>query len=400
MIISIVSYKITTVPVTVTADSVQVLPPVQLLSDSKILQEVIVTEHRSEAQQLLQTQSSLSGVALDQTRGLSLGESLKSLTGMYSIQTGPTISKPVIHGLYSNRIIILNNGIRQEDQQWGTEHAPQIDQFLASRLTVIKGAASIRYGSDAIGGVILVEPKAMPTKPGVAGEVNVVGATNGGLGVASGMLEGAFARKLIGLSWRVQGTLKRSGYIRTPNYYLENTSYHENNLSGDLHYEHKNVGVEVFYSLFDSKVGLFTGAQVGSLADLYAAIARPEPLAKPGFSYDLGRPYQSVQHELLKARAYYHTPQGGTLTATFARQQNTRQEYDFVSFSGLLNPELSLKLTSQTADLVWEHRDVKTSGGRQWSGSVGVQWHHAGQRAAVPVFDSKLPKLRRGSLCH
>lgn len=342
-----------------------------LTAENVTLNEVTVTEHRSEAQQLLQTQVSLSGAALDQTRGQSLGESLKALSGLYSIQTGPSISKPVIHGLYSNRIIILNNGIRQEDQQWGTEHAPQVDQFLASRLTVIKGAASIRYGSDAIGGVILVEPKAMPEQPGIGGEVNIVGATNGGMGVASGMLEGAFTKKLPGLSWRLQGTLKRSGYSRTPNYYLENTSYHENNVSGDVHYDHGPWGAEVFYSQFNQKVGLFTGAQVGSLTDLYAAISRAEPLSKPGFSYALNRPYQDVQHDLLKIRAYLRTSQGGTLTATFARQQNTRREYDYVSFSGALNPELYLKLVTHTADLIWEHRSVKTEKGGNWSGSAG-----------------------------
>ncbi|WP_461115091.1 TonB-dependent receptor [Spirosoma jeollabukense] len=344
---------------------------VTLLSENVTLNEVTVTEHRSEAQQLLQTQVSLSGAALDQTRGQSLGESLKALAGLYSIQTGPSISKPVIHGLYSNRIIILNNGIRQEDQQWGTEHAPQVDQFLASRLTVIKGAASIRYGSDAIGGVILVEPKAMPTQPGIGGEVNVVGATNGGMGVASGMLEGAFSKRLTGLSWRLQGTIKRSGYVRTPHYFLENTSYHENNFSGDIHYDHKNWGAEVFYSQFDTKIGLFTGAQVGSLADLYAAISRPEPLAQPGFSYALNRPYQDVQHDLLKIRAYWRFKNKSTLTATFARQKNTRREYDFVSFSGALNPELYLRLITHTTDLIWEHRDIKTTNGGQWSGSVG-----------------------------
>ncbi|GAB3956051.1 TonB-dependent receptor [Spirosoma harenae] len=352
-------------------DSLLVLNPVSLKADSQTLQEIVVTEHRSEAQQLLQTQTSLSGAALDQTRGQSLGESLKALTGLYSIQTGPSISKPVIHGLYSNRIIILNNGIRQEDQQWGTEHAPQVDQFLASRLTVIKGAASIRYGSDAIGGVILVEPKAMSTQPGIRGEVNAVGASNGGLGVASGVVEGAFAKKLAGLSWRLQGTLKKSGYVRTPNYYLENTSYHEANFSGDLHYDHKNWGAEVFYSRFDTKIGLFTGAQVSSLADLYAAIQRPEPLSKPGFSYDLGRPYQDVQHDLLKIRTHLHTKKGGELTATYAWQQNQRREYDYVSFSGILTPELYLKLETQTLDLVWEHAPIKTNAGGQWSGSVG-----------------------------
>ena len=366
-----VGYKTLTQPVTVGSDSLLTLPPVLLAPDNQLLQEVIVTEHRSEAQQLLQIQTSLSGPAINATRGQSLGESLKAITGLYSIQTGPTISKPVIHGLYSNRIITLNNGIRQEDQQWGTEHAPQIDQFLASRITVIKGAASIRYGSDAIGGVILVEPKAMPIKPGIGGDVNVVGATNGGMGVASGMIEGAFGKKLTGLSWRVQGTLKRSGYVKTPNYYLENTSYHENTISGDVHYAHKRWDAEVFYSQFDTKVGLFRGAQVGSFADLYAAIARPEPIVQPGFSYSLDRPYQAVQHGLLKLRAAYRTGGGGTITATVARQQNTRREYDQLSFSRTTDPELYLKLVTHTADLVWEHRSVKNAAGGIWSGSVG-----------------------------
>ncbi len=367
-----VGYKSATVPVRVGADSITVLPTVQLVPENQTLQEVIVTEHRSEAQQLLQVQSGLSGQALNATRGQSLGESLKNITGLYSIQTGPGISKPVIHGLYSNRIITLNNGIRQEDQQWGSEHAPQIDPFVASRLTVIKGAASIRYGSDAIGGVILVEPKAMPTTPGVGGEVNLVGATNGRLGVGSAFIEGAFSKQLTGLSWRLQGTLKRAGYARTPHYYLENTSYGETNASGDVHYDHAHWGAEVYYSQFNTKIGLFTGAQVGSLADLYAAISRPEPLSQPGFSYHLDRPYQIVSHGLLKIRLYARSTRLGTLTATFARQQNQRQEYDYVSFSGALNPELYLKLVTHTADLVWEHPSKARLSGGRFSGSVGV----------------------------
>ncbi len=346
------------------------LPTVTLVSENT-LQEVQVTEHRSEAQQILQTQTQLTGQALEATRGQSLGESLKAITGLYSIQTGPSISKPVIHGLHSNRILILNNGVRQEGQQWGSEHAPEIDAFLASRLTVIKGAASIRYGSDAIGGVILVEPKAMPTKPGVGGELNAVGSSNGRMGVVSGILEQALGGKLTGLSWRLQGTLKKAGYARTPNYFLENTSYQENNVSADVHYDHKNVGAEVFYSQFDTKIGLFTGAQVGSLADLYTAISRPEPLQQPGFSYDLSRPYQAVRHDLLKFRAFVRT-QRGTLTATVARQRNNRQEYDYVSFSGALNPELSLNLVTHTADLVWEPTAKTDKNGGVFSGSVGL----------------------------
>lgn len=371
-----VGYKTLSVPVTVGTDSVILLKPVLLVPDSRTLQEVIVTEHRSEARQLLQAQTSLSGNALDATRGQSLGESLKTLPGLYSIQTGPSISKPVIHGLYSNRIVTLNNGVRQEDQQWGSEHAPQIDQFLASQLTVIKGAASIRYGSDAIGGVILVEPSALPTKPGLGGELNLVGATNGRQGTVSGTLEQALSGKLTGLSWRLQGTLKRVGYAKTPSYYLDNSSYHETDFSGAISYNRpvvngKSSGVDLFYSQFYTKVGLFTGAQVGSLADFYAAIARPEPLVQSGFSYELGRPFQQVQHDLLKLRAYVRSERWGTLTATVARQQNVRREYDLLSFSRSANPELYLQLVSQTADLVWEHAPIKLANGGRLSGSAG-----------------------------
>ena len=366
-----VGYKILSQPVTVGADSVVVLSPVQLAPDNQLLQEVVVTERRSEARQILQVQTALTGTALDATRGQSLGESLKTLPGLYSIQTGPSISKPVIHGLYSNRIITLNNGVRQEDQQWGSEHAPQIDPFLATRLTVIKGAASIRYGSDAIGGVILVEPKAMPTEFGVGGELNVVGGTNGRQGVLSGYVEQAL-KPVPGLSWRLQGTLKRVGYAKTPDYYLENSSYHENNVAGTVSYKRPKSGIEVFYSQFYTKVGLFTGAQVGSLDDFYAAIARPEPLRQPGFSYALNRPYQQVQHNLFKVRAFVRSDRWGTLTATVARQQNVRREFDVLAFSRSTNPELYLKLVTHTTDLVWEHSPVRTVAGGRFLGSVGL----------------------------
>ena len=134
--------------------------------------------------------SELKGIPLFQTAGQTLSGSLQNIPGINAIQTGPTISKPVIHGLHSNRILILNNGVRQEGQQWGTEHAPEIDPFIANRVTIIKGAASVRYGSDAISGVILVEPAILaPDKP-LEGEVNLVAGTNGQMGAGSATFAG------------------------------------------------------------------------------------------------------------------------------------------------------------------------------------------------------------------
>ena len=110
--------------------------------------------------------STLSAADLQVNAGKPLGELLKEASGVNSLQSGPTISKPIIHGLHSNRVLIINNGVRLEGQQWGSEHAPEIDPFSVARALVLKGAASLRYGSDAIGGVVLLEPHELAAEKG------------------------------------------------------------------------------------------------------------------------------------------------------------------------------------------------------------------------------------------
>ena len=85
----------------------------------------------------------------------SLGDALKEIAGVTALKTGSTIVKPVINGLYGNRVPIINNNIRMEDQQWGSEHAPSFDINAASKITVIKGASGLQYGGDAVGGLVI-----------------------------------------------------------------------------------------------------------------------------------------------------------------------------------------------------------------------------------------------------
>jgi iron complex outermembrane receptor protein len=323
---------------------------------------------------------------LDRTRGLSLGESLKQIPGVNSIQTGPSISKPMIHGLHSNRILILNNGVRQEGQQWGSEHAPEIDPFVATKLSVIKGAASIRYGSDAIGGVVLVEPKAIRTKPGVGGELNMVGMSNGQMGVGSGILEGAFGKKLSGLSWRTQGTYRRAGNFKTAQYFMENTGLQESNYSTALSYKKEHFGAELYYSQFNTTLGIFTGSASETLSDVMAAIARPKPITPSYFSYTIGRPYQTVKHDLFKANAYLKLSKLIRLDLVFARQQNVRSEYDYVPLSGRTTPELYLKIVTQTVDAIWQHKPIKNV-----TGSIGFNWITQGN---VRQYQFLIPNFR------
>ena len=123
--------------------------------------------------------------------------------------------------------------MRLEGQQWGSEHAPEIDPFMAQKLSVIKGASSLQYGSDAIGGVILVEPNHLPSTPGIGGEFNFAGYSNNAEGNFSATLEGNHA-KVPALSWRVQGTYKRGGNVRSPNYWQKNTGVEEGDFSATL----------------------------------------------------------------------------------------------------------------------------------------------------------------------
>lgn len=310
--------------------------------------------------------SILAGAQLEATRGLSLGESLKSIAGVNSLQTGPSISKPVIHGVYSNRVLIMNNGVRQEGQSWGNDHAPEIDPFIATKMTVIKGAASIRYGSDAIGGVVLLDPKEMPVKPGIGGEVNLVGMTNGRIGAASGYVEGASGGKLDGLSWRVQGTVKKAGNAKTADYYLNNTGYNENDFSAALQYDKPHYGGALYFSQFDTRIGIAQASVADNAADLQQLIARGRPLSDGDFSYSFRRPYQTVKHQLAKVSGYLNLPASlGRLEAVYAYQRDTRKEYDAnpsdnsdTSLNTDNIPDLNFQLNTATVDLIWEHRPI------------------------------------------
>ncbi len=338
-----------------------------LSEDTVHTKEVVVLGKKAEEPPLVtQTTHVLQGKELEQTRGNTLGEALKNIPGVYALQTGPSIFKPVIHGMHSNRVLILNNGVRQEGQQWGSEHAPEIDPFVATKLTVIKGPASIRYGSDAIAGVVLVDPASLPKESKIGGEVNLVAASNNHLGVASGILQGGF-NKINGLAWRLQGTYRMAGNTKTPDYYLENTGFQEKNYSLAMAYTRLRYGLEVFYSQFNTRLGIFTGASAETIQDLNAAIQRSAPITLSYFSYSIQRPYQLVQHDLFKSSGYVKFGNSSKLQITFARQANTRSEYDYVPLSGRTTPELYLHLTSHTLDIHFAHSLF-----RRLEGTLGI----------------------------
>lgn len=357
------------ISITLTADtSISILLPHHA---SQLKEVKVVSETKKELSTVANTE--MKANALFRQSGQSLGETLKNLPGLNSIQTGPTLSKPVIHGMHSNRVLILNNGVRQEGQQWGSEHAPEIDPFIANKISVVKGAGSVRYGSDAIVGVILVEPKTLSPKRTLEGEVNVVGGTNGRALGTSALLEGKLKIKLLdSINWRIQGTLKKAGNFKTADYYLKNSGATEADFSVTTNFKKQHYGGEIYYSQFHNKVGIFEGSHVGNVSDLYAAFARSKPITRSYFSYQINRTYQNINHNLFKATAYYEFKNAGKLEAVFSYQKNLREEYDIdLPYSSdpaiLALPQVSFKIKTTNLDLIY-HLKPRNN----FSGSIGV----------------------------
>lgn len=309
---------------------------------------------------------SLSGEDLERTRGGSLAEIIRSVPGVTMLQTGATITKPVIHGMYGNRILILNNGIRQEGQQWGSEHAPEIDPFVAGRITVIKGAETIRFGPNAIGGVVMVEPPPLPETPELHSELQLTASGNSRAGAFSGALSGGI-HQLPGFGWRLQGTFKRAGNFRAANYYLENTGLRELNFSAAAGYTAGKLKTELYFSRFHTGLGIFQGAHIGNLSDLKARIENGRPGTKGKFSYDIGVPRQRVSHELLKFKGEYRFADRLRFGIQYGLQLNRRGEYDIRRGNRNGVPSMNLELTTQTLDVFLEKLT-----GQNWKNTLGI----------------------------
>lgn len=286
----------------------------------------------------------LSTEVIDKAAGKSLAELLETVSGVSTLKTGSGIAKPVVHGLYGNRIAVLNNGLVQAGQQWGNDHAPEIDPNAADRITVIKGVAAIEYGGITLGSVVSVEPGPVSSDPHLHGGVNYVFQTNGQGHTLSTRLE----QNAPWAAWRLTGTLKTIGDRRAPDYFLTNTGVREANVSARLQRNWSDRwSSSLYYSLFNTEIGILRGAHIGNLTDLQNAIGRETPFfTKDDFSYNINAPRQSVQHHLWKLQTKYLIDDHRFVNLTYGGQLNRRREFD-VRRSGRSDiPALSLQLFS------------------------------------------------------
>ena len=286
--------------------------------------------------------------------GNGLAEMIEHVPGVSVRRSGPTIGKPMVHGLSGNRVLTLNQGVRQEDQQWGTEHAPSLDPLSSDAITVVKGAASVQYGADAIGGVVITEPVELPVAAGLRGEIRAMGRTNGRGGGASGLLEGGL-KGFAGFGWRVQGSGRLFGDQHAPGYVLSNTGVRDGGASVSAGWRTPRQGVQVYYSRFERELGILRTAHIGNLSDLQRAIGSGRPWYTAPFTYDIEAPRQRVRHQLGKVEARRFLSERDQLVFTYAFQLDEREEYDIRRSGRSARPALDLRLRTHTGDIVLKH---------------------------------------------
>lgn len=309
------------------------------------LDEVKVIGDNSNKKTASSQEEHLSLRTVDQYSGQSLGDALKQINGVSSLNTGANIVKPIIQGLNGSRILILNNNVRMQDMEWGEEHAPNVDINANQNISVIKGAAALEYGGDAIGGVIVLEPLPIINTDSLFGKTQVNAFSNGRGGNITSSITKSYSN---GLYAKIQGSFKYLGDMEAPNYLLSNTGIREKGISLSIGKRNFIQGWEAYYSFFDSDIGILRASHIGNVDDLIQAINSEVPNIINPFSYTINRPNQEVSHHLGKLNYYRRFEGLGKWNIQYDFQRNRRFEFDIRVGDDANKASLDLRLTTHS----------------------------------------------------
>lgn len=306
------------------------------------LQEVVITDNYAEQRHREESLNVeiVNDQFLKQNMGGSLMKSLERLPGVSTIDIGSGHSKPVIRGLGFNRVVVIENGIKHEGQQWGADHGLEVDQFAFDRIEVIKGPASLMYGSDAIGGVIDLKQVEIPQKNSFKGSVDLTGKSNNNLAGASAFVSGrkeylffTFRATLLDYAdYRVPTDSVDIYSYRAPLYKnrLRNTAGQEQNFHFSGGFQNNGTSSRIYVSNVHSKNGFFAnthGLEPRRVdTDLHDKTDR-----------DIQFPFQEVNHFKIISKSSL-SKNRYQVRSELGFQRNFRQEWSQYTSHGYMPP--------------------------------------------------------------
>jgi iron complex outermembrane recepter protein len=347
------------------------------------LNEVVVTGTSQAAEQKRTPVpiTVVSRLTLLQNSSNNIIDAISNQPGISQVTTGSGISKPVIRGLGFNRVVVVNDGIRQEGQQWGDEHGVEVDEYSVNKVEILKGPASLAYGSDAMAGV--VNMLSAPNQPNgsMAANFSTNYQTNNGLFGYSG----DFSGNKNGMIWDLRYSSKMAhAYQNKFDGYVFNSGFKENALSGLIGLNKSWGYSNLLISLYNLQPGIVEGDR-DSLSGMFikqiadGPIVGTEIALKKDFkSYTPQTPYQQIHHYKMILSNNFLIG-NGNLRAIIGFQQNQRQE-----FGDILQPEqygLYFLLNTLNYDFRFIFPEYKgysisigTNGMNQYSANKGIEF--------------------------
>lgn len=319
---------------------------------------------------------------------------VKGIPGVSAVTTGPNISKPFIRGLGYNRVLTLYDGVRQEGQQWGDEHGIEIDQNAISRVEVVKGPASLTYGSDALAGVINLIPL-IPDSISNRLYGSVVGeghSNNGLMGTSLGL-----NYKKNDWKYGFRTSIKQAhDYRNSVDGFVYNTGFKEYNIMAMTRLDKAWGNITLAGNLYDNRQEIPDGSRdslsrrftrqvfEGSLDDIKA---RPTVSNDELHSYTIAPLYQRIQHYRLYTHGFIKTGENSGIDALLAFQQSGRREFNHPTAPA--QPGLYVVLNTINYDLKYNLPPL--SG---WETTLGVNGMYQTNRnkngTAFPIPDHEL----------
>ncbi|MGQ1947047.1 TonB-dependent receptor [Geofilum sp. OHC36d9] len=340
---------------------------------------------------------------LRQNRGGSLMQSLSRLPGLSTMTIGSGQSKPVIRGLSFNRIVVVENGIKHQGQQWGDDHGLEIDQFAADRVEVIKGPGAILYGSDAIGGVIDIQQNGVPAENSTGGTIDLTAKSNNEYVGGSLWLYTRHKKSYYTLRTTVAGygdykvptdSVDIYSY-RAPLYkrHLRNTAGREQVINFSTGYISQRFQNRLFLSFLNNKNGFFANAH--GLEPMQV-----DTLVHDRSSRDIRDPFHKVNHVKVINRSKWQI-NNSIWTNDVGYQRNFRQEWSRYTSHGFM-PAVFPEGLNFPSDL--EREFVKNTFSWNTKGSwnvakklkistgINIEYQHNridGRGFIIPAFDQQ-----------
>ncbi|WP_033958174.1 TonB-dependent receptor [Psychroserpens jangbogonensis] len=236
---------------------------------------------------------------------VNLIDGITNIAGVNNVSTGMSIGKPVIRGLSSNRVLVYTQGVRLENQQYGDEHGLGINEAGIESVEIIKGPASLLYGSDALGGVLYLNPERFADENSSEGNLRATYFTNTqGYNSSAG-----FKSSGSELKYLFRGSISEHSDYETPDYRVTNTRFREQDFKAGLGYQKNNLKTEFRYNLNNAKLGL------------------PEELGEQSTARTPLEPNQEITNHIFSSKSTLFF-NNSSLDFTFGYTYNNRKEFE------------------------------------------------------------------------